>query len=321
MNAISTFSHYPIQSLVLSHSSREMFRNCARKLEFRQFFGSPPHRQENYAGDCGNAMHRGVGKFLITRDENAAIFEFLLHFPHELELLKPEYEKRSMEACLVSMLSVFNSHYLSPYDVAKIRVNVSGETREEFCVEVPFAIEITGAPLSIPVFFVGYLDCILYNQFKKQYIVVDLKTTRQKTDDARFQFDEQVIPYAIVLEHALGQSIEELDISYFSVYVDLMEPKPEMISIKKTQQDVQDWHRGLCDDIKRLASYHENAWFPRATDGKSCVTWNRKCQFFEDCHERDPVVLARVIQGKPRVGMFSNGDVPWITATLPYVGR
>lgn len=317
-------SPYPIEMLVLSHSSRESFRSCARKLEFRQFYGENPNRRDSsFAGDTGTALHHGLGEWFTTLDETKAMMAMLLKFPYDEEFLKAYNDKRGLEACVATMDHLIHSGILLSYEIAKIKL---ADGRVVDCVEVPFAIQITGAPLDIPVWYVGFIDCILYDRVHDRYVVVDLKTTRQNTTDmfVRFEFDEQVIPYGIILEHALGRTIEELDVSYFSVYVDLAEPKSQMFPVKKTRQSIDDWLYGLCDDIARIDKYYRNARFPRVTSGTTCLSWNTRCPFYDECSYRDPEVLKTIIQGEPRRTLFradAKGVViePWITTSLEYV--
>lgn len=316
---------YPIQMLVLSHSSRESFRSCARKLEFRQFYGENRAREDdNFAGNVGNALHRGLATWLTTYDETKAIWSMLQSFPYDEEMLKTYNSDRGLEACVATMDHLIHSGQLLSYEVAKIKL---ADGRIVDCIEVPFAIQITGAPLGIPVWFVGFIDCILYDRLHDRYVVVDLKTTRQKNNDmfVRFQWDEQVIPYGIVLEHALGRSIEELDVSYFSVFIDLEKPRSEMFPVKKMDRDIHDWHLGLCDDIERIAKYYKMGWFPRVTGGSTCLSYNRRCQFYDECGYREPSVLNDIIKGEPRTTLFrkmrdGTTPEPWITTSLPYLG-
>ena len=320
MNIHAPVAPYVIDMLVLSHSSRESFRSCARKLEFRQFYGYNLSREEdNFAGSVGNALHRGLATWLTTYDETKALWSVLHSFPYDQEYLQAYNADRSLEACVATMEALIHSGLLLSYEIAKIKL---ADGRIVDCVEVPFAIQITGTPLSIPVCFVGVIDCILYDRVHDRYVVVDLKTTRQRLNDmaVRFEFDEQVIPYAIVLEHALGREIEELDISYFSVFIDLLKPQPQMFPVKKTGIFIQDWHRGLCDDIERIAKYYNMAWFPRATGGNTCLSYNKRCFWYDECHYRDHETIKSIIQGEPRKMLFRDGQEPWITTSLPYIG-
>ena len=319
-SAYQTNAVYPIEMLVLSHSTRSSMRDCERKgIEFKQMFGTPPVEERDYSGETGQALHVGLAHWMLSQDEIEATVAFMMKFPYDLELLKPSNDGRSLEACFATLDQLMNSHTLKPYQVANIKTQ-AGEIRP--CVEVPFAIKITGSPMPIPVWYVGLMDLILYNNTEDRFVVIDLKTTRQHLSDvyARFQFDEQVIPYGIILEHALGKRIEELDVNYLWAYIDILKPTHEMVEVKKTQIDIHDWLRGLCVDIDRIAKHYHMGWFPRATSGNSCISYNRKCHFFDECYFRDPVVLKSIINGTPRRELFRNGDQPWITAELPYMG-
>lgn len=281
-------------------------------------FGTPGFKIPNFAGDVGNALHRGFGTWLAYRDANLAMFSMAKAFPFEDEYLIPSQAGRSFEACFSAMEALMGSELLADYEVALIRAQ-DGLVKP--AIEVPFAIRITGAPLPIPVWFVGYIDVILRHVRTGVYGVTDLKTTRQqvKDVDAKYQYDEQTIPYGIILEHILGQTIDVFDVNYLHVYIDLLEPTIQMPHFTKAKNDISDWHRGLCDNIKRIHGYMEQQWFPRATNGDICFSYNTPCQFSDICSFRDPEVLSRMIQGTPRTELFRSGEEPWITAELPYL--
>lgn len=318
------YPHYPMLSkgvgLVLSHSTNSAFEHCPRKgLEFKQCFGRTPIvDDDNYAGAVGNAMHRALGVWLQEQDENKAIVEFLVHFPHKLEMLKVNNQQRSLEAAFATLLFLFNSPFLQRYHVAQLRLD-DGQVVD--AIEVPFAIQITGSPIKVPVYYVGLIDLIMYDPVEDKYVIVDLKTTRQNFKDYehRFTFDEQTIPYGIILEHTLGRSIDDFKVIYLSAFTDLMEPKITEYPVEKTQDYIEDWLFGICDKIERIAKYLDLAKFPRATDGQSCVGFQRKCHFLEYCYYRNVNSLEKIFEGTARTTFFSNSNlVPMITAELPY---
>lgn len=309
---------YPVKSLVLSHSTRSSFRRCARLLEFNKLFGDSGDREDSFPAGCGTALHEGFQTYLVTKNENKAIFAFLLAFPHELEYAKTENSSRSLEACYATLEELIRAPICDNYELVHIK-NSKGETLP--AVEVPFAIEILNSPLPIPVYFVGFIDAILYDKFEQKYIVNDIKTTRmniQKDYSVRYEFDEQTVPYGIALEGLLGQVIEEFETSYLSAYIDLLEPKVNMYKFTKTQDHIQDWYRGLCEDISRIARYYNAQWFPRATDGNTCFSFNNPCWHNDNCHYRDPETINRIIDGTMREGLFHDGQEPWILAQLEY---
>ena len=54
-----------------------------------------------------------------------------------------------------------------------------------------------------------------------------------KDKTAIYHFDEQCIPYAIVLERVLGHSIDNLTVKYLSVYIDIEKPQVQPYEVKK----------------------------------------------------------------------------------------
>jgi hypothetical protein len=281
-------------------------------------YGDSDAKEEMFAAECGKALHVGFQNFLIQRDENTAVFKFLLAYPLELEYQKPENSSRSLEACFITLMEAIRSPVVEQYDLIHIKTKF-GDTRP--AIEVPFAIEITNSPMPIPVWFIGFIDAILYDKFNDKYIVTDIKTTRVVIKDysTRYEFDEQTVPYGIVLEHLLGVKIEEFKVSYFSAYIDILEPKVAMYPFNKTQDHIHDWYRGLCEDIGRIAKYYKSKWFPRATNGDTCYSFNRPCWYADYCSYRDPEVIARMVGGNIRNGLFPQNIEPWIISKLDYM--
>jgi hypothetical protein len=154
-----------------------------------------------------------------------------------------------------------------------------------------------------------------------RYLVTDIKTTRKNIMDysARGEFDEQTVPYGIVLEHLLGKEINEFKVSYLSAYIDLLEPKISMYPFTKGEEDIFDWHRGLCEDVDRMARYYTTKWWPRATNGEICFSFNKACWFLEYCSNRDPEIADSMIGGKLQKSLFHDGQEPWVVAQIPYL--
>lgn len=309
-------NEYPIDKIILSHSSRSTFRSCARKFEFFKFYTAMVESEDDFPAQVGTALHRGFQTWLQTQDEDAALFEMALAYPHDLEY-SDKNGQRSLEACVHTLQMMMDSHLIQPYEIAKI-VCGDGVTRD--AIEVPFAIKIVGAPSELPIWYVGFIDCILFNRIEQKYVVVDIKSTRQHLIDfePRYRYDEQCIPYGIVLEHALGHEISEIDVAYLSCYIDLETPKINLYNFTRDQDAVHDWLRGLCEDVDRICRYHRTKWFPRTTDGQVCISWNRPCAFTDVCYERNVSVLKRMLTFSPREGLFHTGQEPWISVELGY---
>jgi len=309
---------YPaMEMLVLSHSSLGVFDSCERKMEFRQFFGTPLVKEDSYPGDVGNAIHRGFGEWLITEDEDKAIMAYALKFPFAQEFSKPSNSQRSFEAGVSTLLALTNHGFLRQHQIVKINTLDKGV---QYGVEVPFAFHITGAPFPFPVYFVGFIDCVLYNHITGRFIVTDLKTTRMNMDDptALYQYDQQTIPYGVILEHLLNKPIREFETAYLHCYIDLLEPKVRLLEYTKSEQDLLDWKLSLFNKIDRMAHSYKTGMFMRASHGTTCMSYNRACYFHDVCMHREHRVLQMIVGGEPRKELFSTGEKPWVIAELPY---
>lgn len=310
---------YPIKKLVLSHSSRSSFRRCTRLLEFGKMFGDASDQDEFFAAECGKALHEGTQEYLISHDENAAIMAFAIAFPYELEYMKYENQARSLEACYATLMQLIQSPIMDRYELIHIKTKF-GDTRP--AVEVPFAIEITDSPFPLPIYFVGFIDAILYDRIDDVYLVNDIKTTRMRIDDysTRYEYDEQTVPYGIILEHILGKKIDEFRVSYLSAFIDILEPRVTLYNFTKTQDHIYDWFRGLCEDIGRIAKYYSQQYFPRATNGETCFSFNRPCWFADYCANRNPEIIERVLPDRTsREGLFHSDIEAWIEAKMQWM--
>lgn len=315
---------YPLQHLVLSHSTSSSYRSCARKLEFRKFYGEEKQELDefgnpvdNYAADCGKALHEGYQDFLVHQNQERATLAFMMKFPVMAEAFQ-ETSYRSMEACYATLLAMFNHEVSSRYELVQIKLK-DGSIKP--AVEVPYVIEFVDSPMAIPVYHVGLIDCILFDKVGQRYIVVDIKTHRDNTTDLslRYEFDEQTVPYGIILEHILGHQIADFTVAYLSCYIDLLEPKIRLYDFIKTQDHVRDWLIGQCLDIKNIDFYMRNQWFPRAINGQTCMAFRKRCAHADICGYREPKVLGMMIKGEPRESLFHDGKEPWITVKIPYL--
>jgi hypothetical protein len=312
-------SNYPVERIVLSHSSRSSLRRCSRIFEFSKLYGDSEEKEEAFAAEVGKALHAGSQEYFISKDEKKAVMKFLLSYPHELEFTKAEnHYNRSLEACYATLMELLRSPIFDRYEL--VYINTRFDDRRP-AIEVPFAIEITNSPFAIPVWFVGFIDAILYDRVNDNYLVTDIKTTRVRLTDysMRYEFDEQTVPYGIILEHILGRKIEEFRVSYLSAFIDLTEPKVTMYPFIKTQAHIDDWYRGLCDDITRISKYYREEFFPRATSGDTCLSFNRACYFADYCTHRDPRIITRLLKNNLREELFHDGQQAWVEAKLEYV--
>lgn len=305
-----------ITKLRVSHSSIRTFRSCARKLEFKKFHPTMS-KDESLDGEVGHALHTGYQHYLINKNRDAAIFAMLQRYP--VHLNSNPSNPKSVEACYPTLNAMIDSGAFLEYEIAEIKC-LDGELRK--AIEVPFQIDITGFNLGdtskaefIPVIYVGYIDAILYDKILNEYLVIDIKTTRWNLVDMTpvYHFDEQCIPYAIVLERILGRSLDNLTVKYISVYIDIEKPKITPYEFKKTRIDIEDWARGLLVDLQMIKMYYQMGWFKR--NPSACVAFNKVCPHFDLCNQRDHTAIARhlTLDQTPYV---EEEIIPWIKLDL-----
>ena len=305
-----------ITKLRVSHSSIRTFRSCARKLEFKKFHPTMS-RDESLDGEVGHALHVGYQHYLVNKDRDAAIFAMLRRYP--IHLNSNPSDPKSVEACYPTLNAIIDSGAFLEYEIAEIKC-LDGKVRK--AIEVPFQIDIKGFDLGftpegepILIIYVGFIDAILYDKILNEYLVIDIKTTRWNLVDMTpvYHFDEQCIPYAIVLERILGRPLDNLTVKYISVYIDIEKPKITPYEFKKTRIDIEDWARGLLVDLQMIKMYYQMGWFKR--NPNACVAFNKVCPHFDICNQRDQTAIARhlTLDQKPYV---EEEIIPWIKLDL-----
>lgn len=314
---MSNYFKYNIPYLNLSDSSSAVFHNCERKLELRKFYGHAKNEEEDsLPPSVGKALHSGYQTYFLTKDREQAIWAFMERYPWHID---PSYmNPRSPEACLSTLEAMINSPIHSRYKLAYIKVN--GE--ELPAIEVPFRIIFKDTSIAfdknINVYWDGYIDIILYDTLEEKFIVVDIKTTRKSRNDytCMFSRDEQCLPYAFVIEKALGQPANHLDCIYLVAYIDALEPRVLSYSFIKTREHIQAWAFGVMNDIKAMKQMANLGIFPKR--GKSCDTYG-PCEYNEVCDYADPKAIRewlRLNYGSMDWDKKEKEFNPWFTVYL-----
>lgn len=328
---------YPwLQELRLSHSTHSTYQRCHRKIEFSKFLGLR-WKYDNLAGDVGKALHEGYQEWMISRDRQLAMGKMMLAYPIDLNSDPKNY--RSLEACFATLNAMIDAEPLQQYEIAKIEC-LDGEVRP--AVEVPFRIDIANYSLdgqmkhvhrpggqafqydlvpSIPIYYVGYIDLILFDKQNQEYVVVDIKTHRNSLEDmsARYEFDEQCLPYGLVLEQMLGNINEGFRVRYLSVYIDIENPKVRMYGFPKSAHDVQDWAQGLMLTVQNISWEYQQNWFQRTGAGDGCLAFKRPCAYAKWCTSRDTNKIREMIMlTKENVTLLEHEDPfePWVRFNL-----
>ena len=268
---------YPVDELLISHSTMSSYSSCPRKLEFTKLYGFNL-RKPNLAGDGGNALHEAVGEYIITKDKSLAILKLMLSYP--IDLCDNPMWKWSLEASYACLISTIN--YLEEHTELEI-ATINGKP----AIEVAFLIKIKhNIEGLMPVVYRGYIDFVFYNRLDNTYFVMDLKNTTWNLADFTpvYKYSPQCLPYALVLARALDRDFDNLHVEYLISKVDIMEAKTFVMEFNKTKQDVEEWTRDLWMELMNIKTYIDTKWWPRRSG--SCIAFNRTCNFFELCQSR-----------------------------------
>lgn len=313
---------YDIPYLALSDSSvNGTYQTCNHKFELRKLYDhDKSDRQETIATGAGHALHKAYQTYLQTNDKNQGAAALMFEFPSDLQ--RSPNDVRSLEACYSSYLEMLANPLDGQYKLASILV----DNEERPAIEVPFRITFKDLSLlkdkNIPIYWDGYIDAILWDTVKQEYVVVDIKTTRKSRYDytEMFKRDPQCLPYAYVLERVLGQPATALRVIYFVVYIDAMTPVANQYPVYKTEEDIKEWAFTAAMDINAIRTFAQLGFFPRR--GKSCDVYN-VCEYAEVCDYNDPQAIRNWLDlayGKPDFDNRAKEFQPWFELSLTIEG-
>lgn len=273
-----------MENLRISYSSLGVASTCLRKFELNKLYQHPARKFESIAMSAGTALHAGYQNYLVHRDLDKALWELSLVYPHIH--CWDEFDDRSWEACMATLVAMIEFGNHSEWDIAYIKNDLGEEVP---AIEVPFEIELRGLTLADGrgISYVGFIDAIMERFRGKHYRTMDIKTHRSYMKDrtANFIFDTQQIPYGIVLEHALGKPIEEFEVDYLDCFLDILAPRVVPHTYKKTQESVSEWLISTMRQVDTITHFHKLGMFPRADHG--CTFYNKPCKFLDICQVRN----------------------------------
>ena len=310
---------YPmIEHIRYSHSSSRTVKSCWRRFEFKKIIGVEA-RETGVEAVVGQALHAGFQHWLKTGDREASIHEMALNYP--FDLTTNENYDRSVYAAYATLEALIDYPVLQEYEIARIKVkNEKGIEEERAAIEVPFEFTIENFSLSdkspVTVSYIGKIDAVLYNKLTDEYAVVDIKTHRKNMNDLSpiYAFDEQCIPYSLVIERLLGRELQTITVRYLSCYVDLLDPRVVLYPFTKTKEDIQDWGLSLAIELQQMKTFYTMGWFPR--NPNSCVSFNSKCPFFDLCAERDADTIRRIAGNEEPAEKVDHFGKPWVSMPL-----
>jgi hypothetical protein len=258
---------YPLR---LSHSSTKVLHECERKFEIEKLLVGGDKKQDNEHFSFGHAYGAGVATYLVTQDQDAAIFECWLRYWPEIET-----EKKSVHMSVLALINSFVTldNILQDYEVAFFNGKPA--------VELSFRLDI-----SKDFYFVGHIDIVLQNRYTKKYFVVDAKSTGLNLLDVSplYRHSGQTVGYSIALDAIVGEELTEFGVGYVVAQIDAknLSTKTHFLTYEKNITDRLKWFMTLGMDAERISRMQELKHFPMRED--SCVRFNRTCRHFGTCH-------------------------------------
>lgn len=308
----------PTDFLRVSYSSLNTFSSCPRKFEFSKLYDRRARDFDTFAADVGTCLHQGYQNYLMYRDEDKALWAMLESYPYE-GYWHQENDYRCVEACIVTLEAMIESDSMLEWRVAEIK-KPDGEIVP--AIEVPFELRLKG--INLPdgrgIAITGFIDALLRNVMTDRFRTWDIKTHRRTLKDAtaKYKFDEQQVPYGIVLEHIQGNSVSEFEVCYLDTFVDLAAPAVEPYYFMKDSDAVQEWLMNTVLKCQQIQRFMEMNYFPRTSGG--CMNFNKPCFYLQPCELRDKdAIQAWLLEGQ--APEHREPEVPWVLASIDVYGE
>jgi PD-(D/E)XK nuclease superfamily len=288
-NSIITPIAKPI--IDLSYSSSNQINSCARKYQIRKRFNhSSSFSDDSLASMGGRAIHGYIQDYMSGLDQQTMDLNFFHNWDFNVEQEDSDWNRntRGMEACLVSARSAISQLSLNASQIATININNNLQS----AIEVKFNIILTNDKWKNDYHYRGSIDLITYSQLHGIYTVYDIKTHRDESKvpiDYKYKYDTQTIPYGLVISQITGQSIDNFQAHYMSLFVDVTNPRANIIQFTRTKKDVDYWFTSTVRQIEQIEQYSEDKVWPRSTTG--CDAYRKPCAFFKYCDIEEPFAL------------------------------
>ena len=267
---------------LLSHSSSNLLHACPRKFELykrglmlqtmlssaERNIDARPDPHTNFGGCVGN----GVQNYLLTNDLVKAQFEMFKTFQQiEYDSDTIRTNKKSFWHALhaVEQFSMVRHTVLSNMQLAVID--------DKPALELGFSINC-GNGYS----YRGFLDGLLFDTAHNRLVVLENKTTGWQAHEAFYKNSGQAIGYDLVVDK-ISKKLG-LDSSAYEVIYTVYQTKKqewELFNFHKSNQHRLRWIKNILLDIKHIAEYAEEDYFPM--HGESCFSFARPCEYFGMC--------------------------------------
>lgn len=255
----------------LSYSSLELLHTCERKFELTKLLASEQEPEDSEHFSFGHAFGTGVATYLITQNQEEALYQsWLAYWPIV------ESDKKTQEISQAMLMAAFQhlDNLLMEYEVVSFQGKPAAELSFRLNIDERY-------------YFVGYVDVILRHRFSNQYVVLEVKHSSSLLNDLSPAFGNsgQALGYSIVLDKIVGESLSDYGVIYFIGQLNAKSPfdfKFQTLHFNKTLVDRLKWFFTLGLDIKHIEEMQTLKIFPLR--GSSCLSWNKPCRYFGTCN-------------------------------------
>jgi hypothetical protein len=220
----------------------------------------------------GHAVGGGVQNYAYKHDIREALWDSFLSWRGDLSIELPKKKKSFWYAAIAVMKFAGSMEAL--LEDWEIAIMPSGKP----AIELAFRIDLGNG-----YFYMGHIDAVLWSPSRKQFMVLELKTTGFNTvDDAQYKNSAQAIGYSLVVD-VLADAMQADAGNYQVLYVVYKAGAGEWEALPfvKSRQQRASWLFQLRLDCSIIQMYRDVNHFP--TYGESCYHFFRQCEFFGIC--------------------------------------
>jgi hypothetical protein len=280
---------------VTSYSMQSTLKACARKFQLMKMeadCNGPKVYEDNPDFAFGHAVGAGVATYDETQDLQKSLWACFLAW--NIDLFAEKEKKfgpgsrspnKSFHHAMWAIMC-YETFYHEETDLAEYNV-----VKNESTVAVDFE---DGN------FYVGHIDTLLRNRNSGKFKVKENKTTVFATvDPALYSNSEQALSYALVVD-SLGAS--EYDVLY-TVY-STTEQRWMQFEFTKSPRAKAEWIQSQFFTNSNIELYSEHNFFPK--NGASCISFGRRCEYYESCDFNSSNVFGKNFSGLPRAESFAT---------------
>lgn len=260
---------------LLSHSSRLTLHSCPRKYQLYRLnskqddphgeFGIDVLQEVTFA--FGHTVGIGVQAVLAGCSEVEIFMYMFLEWDTDLFAEHAKKKKSFWEAmfAIKRLLVMRQNGYLDDYEVVQYKGRPA--------IELSFKINL---PKGFA--YRGYVDAVLKHKTTGEILVLELKTTGNRSNPAQYKNSGQALGYSVILD-IMYPGISSYDVLYL-VYET---PSREFVEYRFNKSLLQKalWLQEILIDTINIQTYEEFETYPM--QGESCFAYYRECEYLSIC--------------------------------------